>query len=79
MPEEWAGPRPATYPGSRGHAPKSRLSLRNTACTVGLSTCYWYQPKTRSKEGQTASEPHTIEDVLSPYPGQTYRPTFTCP
>lgn len=66
MPEEWAGPQPAT-PQGRVHAPKRRLSVTQEPRLHwgAQSTCYWNPLKTKSKEGQTAGEPHTTEDMLS--------------
>ena len=50
---------PNNLPGKQSHAFKIRLSLKkNPACTVGLNPfATGRQPKTRSKEGQTAREP----------------------
>lgn len=66
LPEEWVGPHPATYPGSRVHAPKNRLSLKEQPALWGSVHLLLVgnQKQDQSKGKQIVSQ-HAIQDMLS--------------
>lgn len=69
-------------PGSRVHAPKSKLSLRNPACILGLSSlATGINQKQDQRKGKQIVSQHTTENVLnvSTHPGQTHRPALKEP